>query len=308
MTSTLRRTRSRAPLPSPVGTCSTTIFWPSIHPSRRRPSFRASTRSGSVPPTPPILRIVGVDCASAPSGAARRPPVKVPRNARRFVAGLRLAASSKGDGAGRPAGRPYTRAAALWARTSCLPSMPCPLRGQSFARRFGISHPLARHRMRRVGHILEAHQNMRECEARVLPANLHQESRCRAVSLRLALLRGKSQAVPTLPKHGPVQVPTQEVANLVRQGSQHFVLRNGTQKTGIRTHDEDARQHLLGQDDVHGLGVLSVDNDPKLTSRVEERGQAVNCALKDRLFSRGGGPLLCSIHGHCGAPSQGNDD
>lgn len=40
--------------------------------------------------------------------------MSVPRNVRRFVADLRLAVSSRRDGAGRPAGRRYTNRASGW--------------------------------------------------------------------------------------------------------------------------------------------------------------------------------------------------
>jgi len=61
-------------------------------------------------------------CAWAGSGAARRPPVKVPRNARRSNTALWLAASSRRDGAGRPAGQTYTSAPRAGATISAAPS------------------------------------------------------------------------------------------------------------------------------------------------------------------------------------------
>src|SRR5215831_8938242 len=62
-------------------------FWPSMYPSARRPSRKASTPNprdvGANRPMRYNL-VVGF-CASAASGAARRPPAKLPRNMRRSI-------------------------------------------------------------------------------------------------------------------------------------------------------------------------------------------------------------------------------
>src|ERR1700730_1719848 len=47
-----------------------------------------------------------------------------PRNIRRSITALHLAASSRRDGVGRPAGRPYTSTAAGWTRISIPSSGP----------------------------------------------------------------------------------------------------------------------------------------------------------------------------------------
>jgi hypothetical protein len=59
-------------------------------------------------------RSLPASCGPAASGAARRPPAKVPRNVRRFNVALWLAALSRRDGAGRPTGRTYTSGASVW--------------------------------------------------------------------------------------------------------------------------------------------------------------------------------------------------
>src|SRR5262245_49262384 len=66
------------------------MFCPSTHPRSRSPCRNASRVCAVVVGFPlaryPIRHTLLAGCASAASGAARRPPAKVPRNARRSIA------------------------------------------------------------------------------------------------------------------------------------------------------------------------------------------------------------------------------
>ena len=88
-------------------------FCPSTRSAFRRASARAVAGTGRLD-TKPIRHILAC-CASDGRDLKKRPPTKALTNVRRFSMPFRtLAALSRRDGAGRPAGRPYTGAAGVW--------------------------------------------------------------------------------------------------------------------------------------------------------------------------------------------------
>ena len=70
---------------------STMMFWPSTHPSSRRPCRNASRRCElelDEARRTPMRGTLPAGCASRASGAARRPPLRLVTNARREITGL----------------------------------------------------------------------------------------------------------------------------------------------------------------------------------------------------------------------------
>ncbi len=105
-TATLSRTRSAASWDSRSGlpsACrySTTTFRPSVYPSSPSPCLNASLSKGSMAVTPSIAirGVLARGCASATSGAARRPALKAQTNVRRSNGSSDRAASAGGSGA-----------------------------------------------------------------------------------------------------------------------------------------------------------------------------------------------------------------